>query len=75
MGHPVICGRARKTLLVFITLGAPQAHGDTAEQAAEKFVFLTGTLFSPYATIVESTRLYRLRKNSDLYQGTTLVGP
>jgi len=37
MGHPILCGRARNTRLpfdlslVFITLGEPQAHGDTAE--------------------------------------------
>jgi hypothetical protein len=37
MGHPIFCGRARNTRLpfdlslVFITLGEPQAHGDTAE--------------------------------------------
>jgi len=39
-GHPILCGRARNTRLydsdlslVFITLGEPQAHGDTAEPA------------------------------------------
>ena len=37
VGHPMLCGRARNTRLpfdlslVFITLGEPQAHGDTAE--------------------------------------------
>jgi len=37
MGHPIPCDRARNTRLpfdlslVFITLGEPQAHGDTAE--------------------------------------------
>jgi hypothetical protein len=33
---------------VFIPLGEPQAHGDTAKQAAEKFIVVKGTAFRPY---------------------------
>jgi len=32
--------------VVFITLGEPQAHGDTAEEAAEKLGFVSGHDFS-----------------------------
>jgi hypothetical protein len=50
MGHPILCGRARNTRLpfdlslVFITLGEPQAHGDTADAMPFQDQVLTQTL-------------------------------
>ena len=56
MGHPILCGRARNTRLpfdlslVFITLGEPQAHGDTAEAVPFLETELSRRLFRPISS-------------------------